>query len=485
MTTGDEPSLGGTPDLSGREPALGGSMGGGLTAALDGLTSADWQTRARSVKYLGDHRIGGAADRVVALLRDHNGQVRDAALRAAVRIGEPAVLSLIELLKTADSPKQVRTVILALSRIGGPALPHLFAAFDLYPGKVRVYIARILETLRHPLSIPTLITALGDDDAHFPALMALTSLGEDTIPHLLTALNSPDARIRASAAELLGTFQHQPAVPALIRLTEDADEDVQMYAIFALKDIASWDAMQVLLQLLDTGSIHQRTSVMRALALLNTPESTALLRNTICHDPAEEVRHEGLIGLSVREDPDLIPFYVEVVRDEAQFLPIRVLALDALRHPWLGSTFATVMLVLDSRLLSSLRVMIIGTLVHEPLRPVLDQLIRHASGQVAEAAERLVRVMHMHQDYPHWMPLNDIEDTSLRALAAEELRTLADPAAVPALIEHLHDPDEVWYYPFDGHGEGDLERITIGEICARALRRIGTPQALAALNALR
>src|SRR5687767_6646680 len=107
MTTtpsGDEPRLGGQPDLTGREPAIGGSIGSGLTAALDGLTSRDWQTRARSAKYLGEQRVAPVADRVVALLRDPNGQVRDAALRAVVRLGEPAVAPLIALLREADQP---------------------------------------------------------------------------------------------------------------------------------------------------------------------------------------------------------------------------------------------------------------------------------------------------------------------------------------------------------------------------------------------
>lgn len=84
---------------------------------------------------------------------------------------------------------------------------------------------------------------------------ALGRIGEQAIPGLIAALDSPQAEVRLEASHalaLMGT-KASPAVAALVKRLDDADEDVRRNAARALGQIgpAAASAVPALLKLLE------------------------------------------------------------------------------------------------------------------------------------------------------------------------------------------------------------------------------------------
>jgi HEAT repeat protein len=329
--SGDEPRLSGTPDLSGREPAIGGSTGTGLREALDGLTSRDWQVRARSAKYLGDQQVSGAAERIVALFRDHNGQVRDAALRAAVRIGEPAVAPLIALLRETEQPKLIRTLILALSQIGEPALPLLIHTLRTDTEMDERELIQALGAIPHPTSTRALIDLLTHADYHVygPAMRALRGRQHDITP-VIAALQHASDQVRGLAAVILGARGDTLAVPALIAAMHDPVSDVRRNVIGALGQLGNDEAISALIETLQSPDATVRTHAASAIGWPSDPEIRSLLREILHSDPSWEVRHAIFDALMDHQSDDTIGELAAVVQDTRQIDSMRFLAVQFL-----------------------------------------------------------------------------------------------------------------------------------------------------------
>jgi HEAT repeat protein len=332
MTTGDEPRLSSQPDLTGREPVIGGSTGTGLRTALDGLTSRDWQTRARSAKYLGDQQVSAAADRVVTLFHDHNGQVRDAALLAAVRLGEPAVAPLIALLREAEQPKLIRTLILALSQIGEPALPLLIHTLRTDTEMDERELIQALGAIPHPTSTRALVDLLGhaEGDLHYTLVRALRLHGNRALPALLTALTHSNVQTRRLAARVLEEPAHVSAVPGLIAAAHDSEPEVQSAAIRALGQIGDESAIQALFEMLQSDETTIRVGAANAMGWARDPRGLALMRHMLRTDPAWEVRHAIFDMVLDSGDESSVPELLAIVSDQQQIQSIRLMAVRLL-----------------------------------------------------------------------------------------------------------------------------------------------------------
>lgn len=480
-------------------------MGGGLTAALEGLTDRDWQVRVRSVRYLGDQRVGAASARVVALLRDPNGQVRDAALRALVQIGEPAVPVLIGMLRVEQDQKLIRTIILGLQRIGGAALPYLLPELSDDVTEFVTSIIRVLGGIRHEDAIRVLIdlVAVQNPRSHYPAMDALRNQRETAAPALIQALQDADRHRRRYAAELLGELVYTPASPALIPLVNDPEFMVQRVVFNTLARLRHPEGIAAVV-----GQAHQhadeqvRGQALIALDRLPLADLLPIMQEAIQHDPSLHVRRCAMgvllrypMSLLSRSDEeveqndevleaDLIPMMLSVVMDDQQVRSIRESAVQFLER---SSEPHLVFIAQNDRLPEALRLAALDGLCSRGWLTTLAlaEISQDASDTMRERASSYLQELN---DYPYSAEAYaQVLTTGMilgpsQALAIESLRCLADPATVPALIEGLNLTALVWYYPFDGHGEGNLERVTIGEIAARALTKIGTPEALAAVD---
>ena len=245
-----------------------------LIAALNN-TGADSQTRSQAALALG--RIGSQAAlaALVAALGDYDTRVQQAATAGAQEVGPPAVGPLTAALTRGDEPVRASAAE-ALGGIGsGPAIAALDAAFQnpATPASVRRSAAVGLGRSGSPAVIPTLVRALGDPDGDVqsaasdallsPALAAvatpsliatfqrptpvpfnasqtLARMGNQAVPALEQAAQSPDAQTQTWAAVTLGqTDSKTPGiVEALTPLTNSANGGVKYAAQEAINRLS-------------------------------------------------------------------------------------------------------------------------------------------------------------------------------------------------------------------------------------------------------
>jgi len=145
---------------------------------------------------------------------------------ACQKADSPAnVGSLIEDLKSPDEAKSGRAN-LALIRVGEPAVP---AVLELLQGDDKRLRSTALLTFwgmgeKAKAAVPALIAALQDPDPDIRngAALALANMGPaalEAVPVLITALGDADRRVRQTAVKALGNIGPgaAPAIPAITK----------------------------------------------------------------------------------------------------------------------------------------------------------------------------------------------------------------------------------------------------------------------------
>jgi HEAT repeat protein len=114
-----------------------------------------------------------------------------------------------------------RQALLALSRLGPPALPSLLGALAGKDPELRRLAASELGHFPAPAVLLPLSRAVADPDAAVrrQALLALSRLGPAAVPTLLQALRSTDPEVRRLAVGELGHLARPPRLPAPPRVT--------------------------------------------------------------------------------------------------------------------------------------------------------------------------------------------------------------------------------------------------------------------------
>lgn len=181
---------------------------------LEALNSDDQDIRAMAIVGLNElgENSGKVVPALIGALKDSCENVRKRATRTLGEFGETAFCSLPALIEALNDPhSSVRLESMAtLGRMGKNAV----------------------DAIEH------LIPLLGHEDSRVRSVAGSTlkKIGSACIPHLLTAINDPDAIIRERAAYLLGTFKQREdqVVEALLEACSDFDFDVRRAARGAL-----------------------------------------------------------------------------------------------------------------------------------------------------------------------------------------------------------------------------------------------------------
>lgn len=218
---------------------------GAVRRALRRLARSGVAGRARAADTLG---LLGSADAVASLvdrLTDRSPDVRNAAVRALGRIGDPTAAA--ALLTVLDGPYRVPTqgVVRALVGFGPVTAPDLVPALRDPSDVVRAEVAGVLGLLRAPSAAPPLIRVLTEDastDVRARAAKALGLIGHPAaLAPLVAAVGSGQpAALRPAAATALGELGAAGAVPVLVGLLGDpahAVADAAALALFALGPI--------------------------------------------------------------------------------------------------------------------------------------------------------------------------------------------------------------------------------------------------------
>jgi HEAT repeat protein len=335
------------------------------------------------------------------------------------------------------------------------------------------------------------------------AAQSLGELGEPAVAPLLKALHGPDARVRDRAASALGTV----GVPALKDLTAVLDEpspELRCAAAHALAGIRANAAPAVppLTTLLRNGSLEVKKCVVWALAAIGTKEALGELRAELS-DPALQDETLNALAMMQRRASDATPEVLSLLKIDkplTRMIAVRTLSKIATPSPEVVAAL-TVSLSDADRITRETAVISLGEM----------------GPAAAPAAPLLRKFLHDHSDTGRWVRANAAETLGkigpgaadatgdLIALWADEFlyarRNAVDavscigPAAIPALMGALHDPQPdirsgaAWQLGVFHAAQATSPLIealgdkdpTVQAAARQALGKIDTPEAKAAI----
>ncbi|MCB9451340.1 MAG: HEAT repeat domain-containing protein [Anaerolineaceae bacterium] len=451
------------------------------------LLLRDHLAYAYSIAHLHDHSIYGktyypspakalsglsdlrAFDPLIDALEDTNYKVRSAAAETLGKLGDVrAVEPLISALDDVD--KQVCSSAIESLRILGDARA----------------IEPLIGVLAHK-----------DPWVRWAATNTLKHLGESMLMPLIDVLQHDNVHVRESAVQLLGVLGDSRAVDPLINTLADISPDVRKAAAETLEKLGDPRAVAPLINALADDNWEVRWSIIRTLEQLYKPTLESLL--DILRHENTNVRVWAVNGLGKLEDTHAIELLIQALTDpdsEVRKSAARILGdlgepallplFNALRHE------NTEVRKISAQILEKL-----GDV--RAFEPLIDALADGDDGVRRSAASALGKLGDVRAFEPLIDALADGDD-GVRRSAASALGKLGDVRAFEPLIDALADGDDgVRRSAASALGElGDvravpalIERLddTAGQVpfrvcneAASALKRIGTPEAMAAVR---
>ena len=282
------------------------------------LKDEEWLVRDRASEALGEIGDARAAQPLIQALKCEKYEdeyVRNTAVAALRKIGEPAVQPLIQALK--DKDKDVREgAAKALGRIGDfRAVDPLIEALKDEVRTVRLAAAGALTKMEDARAVEPLTQALNDKSSEVrkKALQALIKVGKPAVGPLAQALGDESMDVRRKAAQGLHKMGWKPsnkseqiayliatdnwgqlakiaeaAVEPLIQALKDKDEDVRKKAAKALIKVGE-PAVEPLTQALAHKDKDVQFQAMSALKKICSPRTVKAL---------EDYRKKALAQLS-------------------------------------------------------------------------------------------------------------------------------------------------------------------------------------------
>lgn len=189
-----------------------------LEDTIHSLTDPDPYKRMKAAWELGE--FGG--DRAVELLLDTVDDddifVKNIALGALIKIGEPAIPFVIEALK--DEKKDWTGLRKVLGESGEPAVKPLIEAIRNEDDVMtQGMIAHAFGDIGEPALLPLLdLMDEGDENLRKIALIGLSDIGRSAIPHLIQLLDKEnDENMRLLIIKALLTTNHPAAIEHLFK----------------------------------------------------------------------------------------------------------------------------------------------------------------------------------------------------------------------------------------------------------------------------
>ena len=195
----------------------------------------------------------------------------------------------------------------------------LSAALDDPDAAVRLSSAQALGSLSDPRAVEALLEALRTDPDAGVRKMAAWALGEIESPAAVGGLSQAarsdeSVDVRAMAVWALGEIESPEAVPALGAALRDSDLEVRRMAVWALGEIESAEAVEWLTPALRDGDVEIRRKAAWALGEIESPAAVSALGGALRESDAE-VRATAAWALGEIQSPSGVDALRAVIRD--------------------------------------------------------------------------------------------------------------------------------------------------------------------------
>lgn len=411
-----------------------------------------------------------ALDTFMAALADDDMLIRGAAIGGLKKLGDVAVEPLSAALQT-ENVEMRRTIVAALDDFEHPAaIGWLIDALQDVDKWVRWYAVSGLEDKHDERAIDPLIAVLHDADnsvrvGAVQTLNSMLAVDERRIVQALASLcDDPVPSIRSAIVQALATSEDPLALDCLIATLQDADAAVRQLALDTLRPKGDEQLVDPLMALLDHANPDVQISALNALQALSVVDDAQLVRAlaTAFDGAPETVRREIVLALGASADPQAMDLLTAALEDDDA--EVRRQAVTALRG--------------------------------KPSDALVNLFVRMLDDTDAVVRMRLINALKdmpgldVERVFAPFVALLSDDSLAVRAVAAKALATLGDERAVEHLIGCLVDVEgeEPESTTDDTEIPAWLQEMTVTNYyndIMEALTQIGTPEALAAVEAWR
>lgn len=289
-----------------------------LRAALDQVSAAHKVAVACALGFRGD----AAAVPALARLAGGEDLLAAAAVNALGRIGGGPVVPILRGLKPSPARDE------ALLRVAAEApdvLRELYAQ-GATPG-VRLAAYRRLVAVDAALA-PDVRKLLADAQLRAATLAVLGECRPEVAREAAVALPELPAEVQAPLVKLLGAKGDRSLLPAILALTESANEPVAVAALEALGDLGGPDQVAPLLKLILAGGAKGRAAAGSLQRLVGRDTKVADAVTALAKEGDAAQRAAALEALQNRANRRELPWLLTAARDEST--RVRLAALNLL-----------------------------------------------------------------------------------------------------------------------------------------------------------
>lgn len=171
-------------------------------------------------------------------------------------------------------------------------------------------------------ALPSIIEVLKDKKWYARRAAAFT-LGEikskRAVSALVAALNDKDKRVRSQVAVSLGRIGDKTAVePLIVRLQKEKKKWCRKYIVEALGKIGDPVVVPVLVKYFEDGDKDKNARCAAVYALRHIKDESALsCIKSALNDENTDVRYEAAVALGMFDDKNLLPFLREAFEKES------------------------------------------------------------------------------------------------------------------------------------------------------------------------
>ncbi len=258
----------------------------------------DRDPHVRMYATVGLMQFGGRLSIRLLLNALRSEETRWLAVKILDKIGPRGVDELIAALKDKNLQWYASQT---LTKLDGAVLPQLQEGLKSDDEVIRNNIAMILGDVKDKRAVAALLEAMKDDSRSVAlAASSLVSIGDPSaVEPLIQCLTHPNEQVRLYAAYALGHLRDERAIDPLIACLKERDAGIRGIAAYSLGLLRSKKAVIPLTSVISDGDENVRMSAIYALGKIGDMRVTPFIKERYQKDPSERVRAAALETLDI------------------------------------------------------------------------------------------------------------------------------------------------------------------------------------------